>query len=263
MTQPPPAADLPEDWFLGVRLAMLGMEEAALRIAARPAAAPFAYVVTPNAQHVVRLDRGDPAFVRGYATAWMRLCDSQIMRLVARVLFGRRLPLAAGRDLTLHLLQRYIGPDDPVTVIGGNGELAARLRDRYGLRRLALYEPPMGFYRSPAEIERCVRFVLDHPARYVFLAVGAPQSEDLAATIARAGQATGVGLCIGSSLHFATGMVARAPGPFRRLGLEWLYRLGQNPRRHARRVFVESLPLLAIAVRHRLGTPAPRPAERP
>ncbi|WP_207482941.1 WecB/TagA/CpsF family glycosyltransferase [Arenibaculum pallidiluteum] len=255
-------AAVPEEWFLGVRLAMLGIEEAAHRIAERPPTAPFAYVVTPNAQHVVRIDRGDPAFLRGYEAAWMRLCDSQIMRLLGRVLFGRRLPLAAGSDLTLHLLRQHVAPDDAVTVIGGNAELAARLCARHGLRRLAQHVPPMGFYRDPAEIARCVRFVLDNPARYVFLAVGAPQSEDLAASIAGTGQATGVGLCIGSSLHFATGLVSRAPAWSRRLGMEWLYRLAQNPRRHARRVFVESFPLVGVALRHCVGA-APRLGSRP
>jgi N-acetylglucosaminyldiphosphoundecaprenol N-acetyl-beta-D-mannosaminyltransferase len=38
---------------------------------------------------------------------------------------------------------------------------------------------------------------------------------------------------------------------FRRLNAEWLYRLMQNPRRHARRVFVDSLPVLWIALKAR------------
>ncbi|MFX8035998.1 WecB/TagA/CpsF family glycosyltransferase, partial [Acinetobacter baumannii] len=91
----------------------------------------------------------------------------------------------------------------------------------YGLTKLALHQPPMGFIKDPAAVEGCIRFVLDHPARYVFFAVGAPRSELLAQRIAERGGATGVGLCIGSSLHFLTGMVPRAPGWMRRLALEW------------------------------------------
>ena len=55
-------------------------------IAARPAGAPFAYVVTPNADHLVRLSR-DPATYRPlYEGAWLRLLDSRAVRRLARLL---------------------------------------------------------------------------------------------------------------------------------------------------------------------------------
>src|SRR5690606_31121095 len=121
----------------------------------------------------------------------------------------------------------------------------------FGLRRLALHAPPMGFAAKPAEVERCIDFVLAHPARYVFLAVGAPRSAVLAHRILQTGRAAGVGLCIGSSLHFITGLVRRAPKLFRATGMEWSWRLLLAPRTHARRVFVESLPLVGMMLRAR------------
>ena len=119
----------------------------------------------------------------------------------------------------------------------------------------------MGFYRNPIDIEHCVDFILAHPARYVFLSVGAPQSETLALRVLARGNATGLALCVGSSLHFVTGVVKRAPAIFRVLHMEAAYRLAQNPRRHARRVFVDSLPVLGIALRIWL-TPAARRSHR-
>jgi exopolysaccharide biosynthesis WecB/TagA/CpsF family protein len=94
---------------------------------------------------------------------------------------------------------------------------------------------------------RCIRFVEENPARYVFLATGAPRSEALAARIAARGLAVGTGLPIGSSLHFVAGLRRRAPGWVQRLGLEWLHRLALEPRRLWRRVFVDSLPVLRLA----------------
>lgn len=248
-----------QDWFLGVEIAGLDAVEAAAVIAARDPALPFAYVVTPNAQHMVIIDRGsDPAFTRAYEGAWLRLCDSQIMRLLGRTLLNRHLPHAAGSDVTARLFAAHVRPDDAITVIGGDDELAARLRRRYGLMQLHLHQPPMGFITDPAAVDACIRFVLDHPSRYVFFAVGAPRSELLAHRIAERSGATGVGLCIGSSLHFITGLVQRAPPWMRRFALEWLYRLLRDPRGHARRVFVESLPLVGMAVRARLTPPQRR-----
>jgi N-acetylglucosaminyldiphosphoundecaprenol N-acetyl-beta-D-mannosaminyltransferase len=252
-------AAVAQAWFLGVEIANLDTVEAAAVIAARDPALPFAYVVTPNAQHMVIVDRdSDPAFTRAYDAAWLRLCDSQIMRLLGRRLLDHDLPHAAGSDVTARLFAAHVRPDDAITVIGGDDELAARLRQRYGLTRLHLHQPPMGFIKNPEAVEACIRFVQDHPARYIFFAVGAPRSELLAHRILEQGGATGVGLCIGSSLHFITGLVPRAPLWMRRFALEWAYRLLRDPRNHARRVFVESLPLVGMALRARFTAPERR-----
>ena len=247
------ASGVAEAAFLGQRLALLDVPEAAAVIAARPPGLPFAYVVTPNAQHFVRLGRlRDARFQAAYDAAWLRLSDSRVACGLAKLLFGLRLKQAAGSDLTHYMLHHTIRRDDPVTVIGGSEELRRRLVEKFGLERLALHVPPMGLAGKPDEQQRCIDFVAAHPARYVFFAVGAPTSEYLCHRIAEEGRAVGVGLCIGSSLHFATGLVNRAPEIYRRLGLEWLHRLIINPRGHAKRVFVDSLPMLLMVLRQRI-----------
>ena len=103
----------------------------------------------------------------------------------------------------------------------------------------AHYDPPMGFDEDPAELARVVQFVLDHPARLVFLAVGSPRQEKLAAAIKATGAASGTALCIGASLEFVAGTVQRAPEFMQQAGLEWLHRLLSNPRRMARRYLLD------------------------
>ena len=250
------AAAFVETPFLGVRLARLDMQEAARVIAARPFGAPFAYVVTPNAQHFVLLDRGDDKrFSAAYANAWLRLCDSEVVCALARALFGEHLPHAAGSDLTAHLFAHFIQPDDRITVIGDDEELATRLRTQFHLTNLHHHNPPMGFINSPQASERCIEFVHSHPARYVFLAVGAPSSEILAHRIAAGHGAIGTGLCIGSSLRFLVGMAKRAPKFYRVAGLEWLHRLMADPIGHADRVFIQSFPLIPLMLRARFRKP--------
>jgi len=251
-SDPSASAAIGEIPFLGVQVSRLDMPAAARVIAERPLGAPFAYVVTPNAQHFVMLDKAqDKAFGAAYADAWLRLCDSKVVSALAPVLMGEQVPHAAGSDLTAYLFRRYIQPDDPITVIGGEDELAARLRAQFELTHLNHHNPPMGFTRSPEAVERCVEFVHDHPARYVFLAVGAPSSEILAHRIAARPGAVGTGLCIGSSLRFLVGLAKRAPKLYRAVGLEWLHRLMENPVGHANRVFVQSLPVLPLMLRAR------------
>ncbi len=242
----------PERWFLGTRFHALGMAGTLALMQARDPADPFVFISTPNAQHVVRIQQGHAGNGAANDRAWLSLCDSRVLQRMALLLFGLRLPLVLGSDLTSALFAGIITPNEPVTVIGGDATLEAALRDGLGLNRLALFDPPMGFWRDPAEVERAADFVATHPARFVFLACGAPQSEMLALRIQDRGDATGIGLCIGASLKFVTGQVLRAPRWIQRAGLEWLHRLLQEPGRLRRRFLTEQLPVLRVALNFRL-----------
>lgn len=257
-TQFPPAID-----FLGVSITPLDVLQVADVVAGRDPALPLVYVVTPNAQHIVALHQGDANYMRVHRHAWLVTCDSQILRLLGKVLFGLSLPLAAGSDLTARLLKDHIKPDDPITIIGGDQRLFDALKAQYGLTRIAHHEPPMGLVRNPQAIEAAARFIVEHPARYVFIACGCPQSEMVALRAEELGGATGVALCIGGSLHFATGLIPRAPAIMRKFALESLHRLWLNPRGHARRVFKQSLPVVWIALMARLGIKGHAPASLP
>ena len=171
----------------GTRFSPLDRRGALDAITARPMDAPFAYVCTPNAVHVVNYDRGEARFRAGIDGAWLRLCDSRVVARLAAASLGVRLNLALGSDLTVDLLNGAIHPDDAITIIGGTDAMEQRLRERFGWRNLARHDPPFGFIADPGEVARCVDFVLAHPARYVFLACGAPQSELLGLRIVQRG----------------------------------------------------------------------------
>lgn len=243
--------------FLGVEITALGVADAAALIEARAPDAPFAYVVTPNAAHFTRLgELKDARFAEAYAHAWLRLLDGATPRKLARLVFGLDIPQAAGSDLTAYLFAHAIKPGDTVTVIGGSEEMRQRLLDRFHLGAVNLHVPSMGFITRPDEVEACVDYVVAHPARYVFFVVGAPASEYLACMVEQRGGAVGTGLCVGSSLNFVTGIVERAPDFYRRHGIEWMHRLLLNPKGHARRVFVDSLPVLWMVAKARLDPKA-------
>ena len=245
----------------GTRFSPLDGSQAMAAITARPIGAPFAYVCTPNAVHVVNYERGEPRYREGIDGAWLRLCDSRVVARLAAAVLGVRLPLALGSDLTLHMVNGAIQPEDTITIIGGTDEMERRLRDRFGWTRMARHDPPFGFIADPAAVERCVDFVLAHPARYVFLACGAPQSEVLGRRIVERGGAVGTGLCIGASLLFVTGLERRAPIVMQRAGLEWLHRLVREPGRMSVRLRKSQLPILWLALRTRLSQPkAPSPS---
>ncbi|MDR3532870.1 MAG: WecB/TagA/CpsF family glycosyltransferase [Rhodopila sp.] len=236
--------------LLGLDFVSLDVAQAAARIAARPADAPFGYVVTPNADHLVRLSR-DPRLRALYRNAAFCLLDSRVVSGLARLL---RLPapsVAPGSDLTAHLLAHHLRPGERITIVGLAPERLPALVARYDLAMPAHHNPPMGFEHDPVAFQTVVAFVRANPARFVFLAVGSPRQENLAAAIAAGGDVTGTGLCIGASLEFLSGARRRAPRAMRRMGLEWLFRLLAEPRRMARRYLIDSPGVIALLWKQR------------
>jgi exopolysaccharide biosynthesis WecB/TagA/CpsF family protein len=198
----------------------------------------YGYVVTPNADHVIRLHE-DLSFRSLYATADYVLLDSRFLSHVLRLGKGIELPVCTGSDLTEKLFKDVVGPDDALVLIGGSTSQAGELARRYGLRNLAHHNPPMGFIHDPQAVQVCLNFIERHsPFRFCLLAVGAPQQEMLAQQLKSRGIARGLTLCIGASINFLTGEERRAPRWLQRCGMEWSYRLMQAPTRMAKRYLV-------------------------
>ena len=236
--------------LLGLDFADLDAVGAADQLASRDASEPFGYVTTPNADHLVRLHRR-PDLRPLYDNAMLRLLDSRVVALVAR-LVGLPAPrVAPGSDLTALLLTRHLTPDERITIVGMSPRWLPALLARCGLTTPAHYDPPQGFERDSAAFQAAIAFVLAHPTRFVFLAVGSPRQEMLASAIRATGRASGIGLCVGASLEFLAGAQKRAPAWMQHADLEWLHRLGRNPRRLARRYLVESPAILPLLLHER------------
>lgn len=219
----------------------------------------YGYVVTPNVDHIIRL-HDDKSFRAFYADAAYVLLDSRFLSNLLRVTRRLKLPVCAGSDLTARLFKDVIARNDRVVLLGGSEAQARKLAGIYGLQQLVHLSPPMGLLQNPEAIETCLRFVEAHsPFRFCLLAVGAPQQELLAQRLKQRGVAKGLALCIGASINFLTGDELRAPIWMRNVGLEWLFRLVQDPGRLAKRYMIRGprifkvLSAATISLRHAPG----------
>ncbi|KPP81243.1 MAG: glycosyl transferase, WecB/TagA/CpsF family [Oceanicaulis sp. HLUCCA04] len=231
-------------WFLNSAFDRIGFDVALERIVRRDPERPFAFVVTPNVDHLVRLSRGGE-LAPLYAQAWLTVCDSRVLELIA-AFSGEEVEVTPGSDLTAALFDNAIDPDEPVVVIGGDEDVIAGVTARYGLTNIRWHQPPMGLRTNPQAVAECAAFVAANPARFVFLCVGSPQQEMIAAACIERGDCTGVGLCVGASLDFLSGKAQRAPQWMQRTRLEWLHRLLEEPRRMWRRYLVDGPQVLLI-----------------
>lgn len=237
--------------FLGQSFVSADDDKLLAFIRTRADSPQFSYIVTPNTDHIVKIDRLSrselgPALEAAYESADIRLCDSRILALLAR-LSGIDLRVVTGSDLTRRLFEDDIVlPGDNVGLIGGTARQLAWLRAYRPEVQFHGYVPPPGVLHNRLAQTEIAEFVEQTPCNFYFFAFGAPQSELVAAQIKRGMQARGVALCIGASIEFLSGAKPRAPIWVQRLCLEWLYRLIREPRRLARRYLIEGPRILLL-----------------
>jgi N-acetylglucosaminyldiphosphoundecaprenol N-acetyl-beta-D-mannosaminyltransferase len=196
------------------------------------------YVCTPNVDYVIQSGR-DPVFRKAINEANLRVPDGMWIiyssRLAGRSLRGtvtgrlmvpRFADYCAAKGLTLGLIGA--GP-------GVAQAAAAKLKGDYpGLLIVHAITPPKPFVvGSPEDVAIVAALKADRPA-LLFVALGAPRQEvwmnahaaELAPTVL---------IGVGAALDVVSGKVREAPHWMTRIGLEWLFRLAQEPRRLSRR----------------------------
>ncbi len=209
-----------------------------------------ATVVTPNALGMYAC-RKDKALAQAFRNADMTLPDGMGLIWGLRFLgkpVQERIP---GIDFMDQLCRLAAGAGWPVFFLGGApgvADLAAQnLVKRYPeLRVVGTFH---GFF-SEEESEELCRTIRDSGARLLFVALGVPRQEiwmerwrdHLDALVA---------MGVGGSFDVFSGSLKRAPGFFRNHGMEWFYRLVQEPWRWRRML---AIPLFLLAIfKTRLG----------
>jgi exopolysaccharide biosynthesis WecB/TagA/CpsF family protein len=231
--------------------------EEALKLVSIFGSEQFGYLVTPNADHVIRYYHDDH-FRHLYQQADYVLFDSRFLAHTVALLKRQALRVCPGSDLTAAVLDSVINPHDVTVLVGGSPEQAQILRERYDLKALHHINPPMNFIRDPAAVETCLQDIeLIGQFRFCFLAIGSPQQEIVAQKLKERGKAKGLALCIGAAVDFLTGVERRAPLRMQEVGLEWLYRLSRHPRRMWKRYLVRGPKIFLVLRRIELSVRKP------
>lgn len=222
-------------------------------IEARLEAGQGARVATLNLDHVVKLGR-DPAFRDAYLGQSHVTADGNPIVWLSR-LAGHDVALTTGADLVDPLCALAARRGWLVAFLGATDDALAAAADDLTRRHPGLdvalrFAPPMGFDPDGPGAEDAIDRIGASGARLCFLALGAPKQERFAA---RAGRALpGIAfLSVGAALDFHAGTQQRAPRLIQHLAMEWLWRLGRNPGRLARRygACFAILPRLAMEAR--------------
>lgn len=205
---------------------------------------------TLNLDHLVKR-RADAAFRSAYARATFVTADgAPVVRLTRAQ--APQMQRTTGADLVQPLCEAAAKAGVPLYFFGATdvslARAAAVLRARHpGLVIAGCEAPPFGFDpASPAAAAAAARIAASG-ARIALIALGAPRQELFADRAFAAHPSVGF-ICIGAALDFISGDQQRAPVFFQKTGLEWLFRLGTNPRRLAARYWQCAVLLADLAL---------------
>jgi len=216
------------------------------------------FVVTPNVDHVVIAEH-HAEFRAAYEAASLSLVDGMPVLWGARLL-GHPVPeKVSGSDLLWPLLEMAARRGLSVYLLGGAEGAAEEARSRLSVALPALKVvgidcPRIDLARPDADELVLARIGGARP-HLLIVGLGAPKQELwMYRNQHRLGGTVALGL--GASIDFLAGKVKRAPRWMSSSGLEWLYRLVQEPKRLARRYLLRDPEFLWILLRELLGSRA-------
>jgi len=179
--------------------------------------------------------------------------DGQSIVWAARIL-GEDLPTrVAGIDLMHELLAVAAKRGLRVFLLGATPDVLAEATRRLQEQNagLLIAGTHHGWF-SDAENDAVVRAIRDAHPDLLFVAMSSPRKEYwLSENLPRLDVPFAMG--VGGALDVVAGVARRAPRWMQRAGLEWAYRLAQEPRRLWRRYLVSNVRFTAMVVRERFA----------
>lgn len=218
----------------GAGIANLSIAEAVDRVIAMCDAQRPAYVVTPNVDHIVLLeDHAD--FKQSYDHADLVLADGMPIVWASYLLQEPLKGRVAGSDLAPALCERIAETGHKIFLFGaapGVAETAAnKLRETYpGIQVVGAHSPPLGFDKDAQQTDEAIAMLNESGADIIFLAMSTI-SQEVFMMNHHERLNRGVMLGIGATIDFIAGEKVRAPVFLQKVGLEWAFRLCQEPKR--------------------------------
>jgi len=235
LAAPPPIA------MVGVLFDKITLSGTLRRVATMIASRQPHYIATANVDFVVQAME-DLELRRILSDSDLVLCDGMPLVWASRFL-GNPLPeRVAGSDLVPALLAEAERQSWRVYFLGGTPESVAKAAEKVRaqhprLELVGAYSPP---FKPLLEMDHddMVRRIREARPDILLVAFGCPKQEKwISMQFRRTGVPVSIG--VGATIDFLAGSVRRAPIWMQGSGLEWVFRLLQEPRRLFRRYFMD------------------------
>jgi N-acetylglucosaminyldiphosphoundecaprenol N-acetyl-beta-D-mannosaminyltransferase len=218
----------------------------------------YPLLVTPNVDHIVKLERKENlSLKRELKKARWILPDGQPIVTLSKIKYGREGLKArlTGSDF-FPKYWRLLKDDEKAKVffVLPHEELGRRFQSEKPNTRY--YAPPFFQLDNRDEFEEVMSNVMEvfdqDPPSHVFIGLGFPKQEYVALEMFRrlslADKKLPVTFLLGASFEFYWGTKKRAPKIFQKLGIEFFFRFLQEPRRMGKRLFIDDIAFIKIAL---------------
>ncbi len=226
------------------------------------------YIATANLDFAAQASC-DVELQRILMDAHLVLCDGTPLVWASRLLKAPLRERVAGSDLTPRLMAHAAGRGYRIFFLGSDERVLAAAKERLerenpGLAVCGIYAPPYARLLD-LDHEAMAERIREAKPDILLVALGAPKQEKwIYMNHRELGVPCSIG--IGASLDFVAGKYSRAPRWMQRCGLEWLFRLMQEPRRLFSRYFTDFTFFISAfykQCREQRGKSAPAPMPGP
>jgi len=212
-------------------------------------------VFTPNVDHVVQAEH-DLRFRAAYDHVSLSLVDGMPLLWAARLLKTPLPEKVSGSDLILPLMRRAAERGHRVYFLGGApgaAQLAQQklLAELPSLRIVGIDDGRIDVNGPPHVQKPILDRIAEARPDLLLVALGAPKQE-IWSYEHREAIGSAVAISVGASLDFIAGSQRRAPRWMSESGLEWAYRLAQDPKRMAGRYLLRDPQFFGIIARQLL-----------
>ena len=250
-----PFRERPRVNVLGVGVDAIDVRTAVARIFEALSGAGGAYVCVTGVHGVMEAQR-DPELRAIINDSLLTTPDGMPMVWLGRLAGFTGMTRVYGPDLMLEVCRASVAAGSTHYLYGGNDgvaqELAGRLRERFpGIRIVGTFTPPFRPLSAEEEQRLCDEV---HSVQPDFLWVGlsTPKQERFMASY-RGKLAAKVMLGVGAAFDIHSGRTKQAPSWMQRAGLEWFFRVLQEPRRLFRRYAVNNPAFLWRVLQQKVG----------
>ncbi|MED5372642.1 MAG: WecB/TagA/CpsF family glycosyltransferase [Myxococcota bacterium] len=232
--------------LFGCRFDVVDMDSAVARVEQFIASGRMHQGIGVNVDQLVKM-KDEPYFKEIVGICDLVTADGTPV-VWASKLFGKKLPeRVAGIDLFEALLPVAAQKGYKVFLLGTKPEILEKAREVYLERHpgLQIVGHHHGYYDRADEPE-IARQIQESGAQLLFIAISSPKKEEFVDRNREALAKVGFVLGVGGSFDIAAGVYDRAPQWMAKAGIEWTYRLWQEPKRMYKRYLVEDSKFLGM-----------------
>ncbi|MFL5771713.1 MAG: WecB/TagA/CpsF family glycosyltransferase [Flavisolibacter sp.] len=180
--------------------------------------------------------------------------DGQAVVWASRLLGQPLKERVAGIDLMERLVEMAFRKNYRIFFFGAKEEIVKKVVDNYSQK----YSPGIiagyrnGYFKK--EEERAIaKQIADSRANILFVAISSPTKENFLYQNKDLLQDVNFTMGVGGSFDVVSGLIKRAPSWMQKTGLEWLYRVYQEPRRMFKRYLVGNTKFIALTLKYAWG----------